>query len=196
MHVSPVPKGECVLAASHAWLIMKLHLTITAAIAIVLGQATMVSGQRASQSISLNAHLASVVRLSQDSIPLDFLLTQGYCGTMSLPLNIAWNVDQFSTQIQLIASFSHSNAALTSSGGYQIPASAITIQIAGSSWKTFPESRQGVASSGLLLTTINTEQSGRQASRHFQLQVHVCKPQSDPPDLEYSGRVDLRAIIR
>jgi len=165
-------------------------------LAVTLGPIAPTSAQQIRESVALRAHLAPTVRVSEESLALSFQLSGMSCGEISLPLDIAWNVDQFTTQFQIIASFSDSTAALKDSRGRSIAASAIEARFGGSPWKVFPETRAPVASSGLLLATIHISEVGRQAHKHIDLQFRLCGQQNELAVGNYRGRIDLRTIIR
>ena len=163
---------------------------------VTLGLIAPTSAQQIHQSVALRAYLEPTVRVSGETLVLNFQLSGMNCGEITLPLDIAWNVDQFTTQFQIIASFSDSTAALKDSRGRSIAASAIEARFGGSPWKVFPETRAHVASSGLLLATIHISEVGRQAHKHIDLQFRLCGQQNELAVGNYRGRIDLRTIIR
>jgi len=170
--------------------------TIHLLVAAVLAAVSPATGQRASRSIFLRAYLRSTVRLSENSVAVKFRLASGTCQDISVPFDISWNLDRFAQQIQLIASFENSGSALTDEQGHTIESSAIEARIADSIWKAFPGSRPHVSSAGILLSTINISEFGRQGHQHTKLHFRLCADQAVLFDGEYRGRVALQTIIR
>ncbi len=169
-----------------------LHLLVAAVLAAV----SPATGQRTSRSILLRAYLRPTVRLSENSVAVKFRLASGTCQDISVPFDISWNLDRFAQQIQLIASFENSGSALTDEQGHTIESSAIEARIADSTWKAFPGSRPHVSSAGILLSTINVSEFGRQGHQHTKLHFRLCADQAVLFEGEYHGRVVLHAIIR
>ena len=169
-----------------------LHLLVAAVLAAV----SPATGQRTSRSILLRAYLRPTVRLSENSVAVKFRLASGTCQDISVPFDISWNLDRFAQQIQLIASFENSGSALTEEQGHTIESSAIEARIADSTWKAFPGSRPHVSSAGILLSTINVSEFGRQGHQHTKLHFRLCADQAVLFEGEYHGRVALHAIIR
>jgi len=169
-----------------------LHLLVAAVLAAV----SPATGQRTSRSILLRAYLRPTVRLSENSVAVKFRLASGTCQDISVPFDISWNLDRFAQQIQLIASFENSGSALTDEQGHTIESSAIEARIADSIWKAFPGSRPHVSSAGILLSTINVSEFGRQGHQHTKLHFRLCADQAVLFEGEYHGRVVLHAIIR
>jgi hypothetical protein len=170
--------------------------TIHLLVAAVLAAVSPVTGQKASRSISLRAYLRSTVHLSDDSIAIYFRVANGSCQDISLPFDISWNLDRFAQQIQLIASFDNSGAALSDRQGHTIDSSGVEARIGDSAWKTFPGIRTHVLPSGILLSTIDVSEFGRQAHQHTKLHFRLCGDQAPLSEGEYHGRVALHAIIR
>ena len=163
---------------------------------VMFGLIAFASAQQAHQSIALTAYLKPSVRLSDESVAVNFRVTEASCSEVSLPLEIAWNLDRLTRQVQIIASFSNSISALSDAREQAIPASAVEARIGESPWKRFPETRFRVASSGLLLTTINISESEHQAYRRTQLQFRLCGQRGEFAPGEYHGRIDLRTTMR
>lgn len=170
--------------------------TIHLLIAAVLAAVSPAIGQKATRAISLRAYLRSTVRLSDDSVALDLRLANGASQGISLPFDISWSLDRFTKQIQLIASFDNSSSALSDEEGHTIESSAVEVRIGDSAWKTFPGIRPHVSSSGILLSTINVSEFGRQAHQHTKLHFRLCADQASLSEGEYHGRVTVHAIIR
>lgn len=164
--------------------------------AAILAAASLGWGQQVSRSLSLKAYLRPTVHLSDEFVPVDFRVADTTCQEVSLPFDISWNLDRFAKQIQVIASFSNSASALSDKQGHTIEASAVEVRIGDSSWKVFPEIRRHIVTSGLLLTTIDVADFGRQAHQHTKLQFRLCEAQILPPKGEYHGRVELHTILR
>jgi len=173
--------------------IIRASRVLTAALATVVSP---LWAQQASSFVSLKAYLRPAVRLSDESVSFTFSPESADCREISLPFDISWNVDRFTKQIQVIAMFSNSQSALTDGQGHTIPASAVEARIGDSTWKTFPETRSHTAASGLLLTTINVLDFGRQAHQHTSLHFRLCQGQSALMQGEYHGRVELQAVTR
>jgi hypothetical protein len=173
---------------------MRVEPLIKALILLSLGS-TLCEAQQAQQSVAVTAVLRPSIQLSEQSIALNFRVTDAVCDETSSSLDISWNVDRWTKQIQIIASFTDATSALSDFRGHLIPASTVEARFENSTWKAFPETRSGVESSSLLLDTINTLEFGRRAYRHTQLQFRVCG-QRTQREGNLRGGVNLRAVMR
>jgi hypothetical protein len=173
---------------------MRVEPLIRALILLSLGS-TLCEAQQTQQSVALTAVLRPSIQLSEQSIALSFRVTDAVCEEMSSSLDISWNVDRWTKQIQIIASFTDATSALSETRGHAIPASTVEARFKNSTWKTFPETRSGVESSSLLLDTINTLEFGRRAYRHTQLQFRVCGQRTECEG-NLRGWVTLRAVMQ
>jgi hypothetical protein len=153
--------------------------------------------QDAKQSILLTAVLRPTIRLSDEMLFLYFRPDGAGCQWSSSTVGISWNVDRFTRQIQLIALFPSSDAAVEDTKGQKLPASIIEASFGNSPWKRFPETRPHAGSSGLLLASINVSETRRKADQNMEVQFRICAGQgggfmAGP----YHGHVKLHAVIR
>src|SRR5689334_816692 len=170
--------------------------TILGALLVVAYQPkSFAAPQGAHQALSIRAYLKPTVHLNQESLDFHLQVPNSECGEFSFPLDIAWNLERFSSELQLIGSFLHAGSGLVGPQGQLIPASALEARVGDSSWKSFPTRGDQLAGSGLLLTTIYLSDSGRQSRLHAQLQLRVCNSGEGFAPGDYQGRVDLRTIV-
>jgi hypothetical protein len=142
----------------------------------------------------LRAYLKPTVRVRPEVIPLKIAGTSETCAETSEFVDLEWNSGSLVRQIQLIASFSNSAAALRTDQGEILPASEIEARINGGVWKRFPEARPHTTIAGLLLQTLEIADIGRRGTRHVAIEFRSCG--NSPPDFPYEGAVAIQAILR
>jgi hypothetical protein len=151
--------------------------------------------QQAHGSISLYAYLKPNVQARPDVLDVYLTPTAEACAESSQFIDIDWNADAGSHQIQIIASFSNSLSAMETTNGAVLPASSIEVRIGDWSWRRFPEARPHTRTAGLLLATIELGQVGRQGSKHIPIDFRVCEA-GFSLDSRYHGIASIQTIIR
>jgi hypothetical protein len=176
------------------------HATLTCVAAIIVtatGPASVphAEAQQTHASISLYAYLKPYVRATPDMIDIYLTPTAEACAESSQFIDIDWNADASSHQIQIVASFSNSLSAMQTTSGGVLPASSIEARIGDWSWRRFPEARPHNKTAGLLLATMELGQVGRQGSKHIPIDFRVCDA-GFSLDSPYTGIASIRTIIR
>jgi hypothetical protein len=176
------------------------HIKVICAAAVIVtatGPASVphAESQQSHGAISLYAYLKPYVRVTPEELDIYLTPTAEACAESSESIDIDWNVDAGSQQIQVIASFLNSLSAIQTTNGAALPASSIEVRIGDWAWKRFPEPRPHTTSAGLLLATIEVRQAGPRGSKHMPIDFRMCEA-GFSPDSRYHGVTSIRTIIR
>jgi hypothetical protein len=172
-------------------------ICVAAIIVTATGPASVLhaESQQAHGSISLYAYLKPYVRATPDMLDIYLAPTAEACAESSQFIDIDWNADAGSHQIQIVVLFSNSLSAMQTTNGAVLPASSIEARIGYWSWRRFPEARPHTRTAGLLLATIELGQVGRQGSKHIPIYFRVCEAGFSLAS-RYHGIASIRTIIR
>lgn len=151
--------------------------------------------EQAQSSISLHAYLRPYARVTPDTFSVSMTPSAGGCAASSQLIDLEWNADARSKQIQIIVSVSNASSAIEKGNGDSLPASFMEARIGNWPWRQFPEPRSHITTAGLLLATIEIEPAAGPSSRRVPIEFRVCDS-NFPAGLSYRSNVSIRTILR